>query len=88
MNTDITAPPTTEPAPPISDVKQPPAETQNSQPAGAPPPTAKKQEAPKAAPTQKPSKPVGSGVTAAIVATVVIVLGLAALATYAYLQTR
>ena len=46
---------------------------------------------PKPAPPPKPPKPPkqpGSGVGLAITATMIIVLGLAALATYAYIQTH
>jgi hypothetical protein len=39
-------------------------------------------------PAAKAAKPTHSGVGLAITATVIIVLGLAALATYAYLQTN
>jgi hypothetical protein len=46
----------------------------------------------KAAKPPKPLKPVkpggANGITTAIIATVIIVLGLAALATYAYLKTK
>ena len=92
MNTDIVPPspsPAAPPAPapmPVDDVKPAPA----PQPAPQTP-DAVKEELAKAKDTPKPTAPKvkkEGGPTAAIVATVVIVLGLAALATYAYLQTK
>jgi hypothetical protein len=47
-----------------------------------------KDEKPAAAERPTPPKPAKPGVAGAIVATVIIVLGLAALATYAYLKTK
>lgn len=65
-------------APPVMDVKAPSPETKRPLP-----------KAPAQLPQQpgKPATPPAkSGVTAAITATVIIVLGLAALAVYAYLK--
>lgn len=89
------AEPPAAPSPPVMDVTPPapmatpppedePDLTQNNEPV-APPPN--KPKPPKAKASPKPHNP-NSSVTAAIVATVIIVLGLAALATYAYLKTR
>ena len=76
--------------PPVMDVRppeatdkpEPPKPREDKQPEAAEPP--QKQEQPKAVVPKKPRQP---GVGMAIVATVVIVLGLAALITYAYLKT-
>lgn len=96
MNTDIT-PPAPDPAPTIEAPQPPVMDVQPPAPAPAPDVPADKQRskespepakpAPKAVKPKAPKQP-GSGVGFAIAATVVIVLGLAALATYAYLQTK
>ena len=96
MNTDIVPPtsaPATPPAPtpaPVDDVKPAPPAQQPAAPQQTP--SAVKEALAKAKEAPKPAAPKvkkeGSGATAAIVATVIIVLGLAALATYAYLQTK
>jgi hypothetical protein len=73
---------------------QPPAQPAAAQPVPPSPEGAKP--APLKAPVAKPQRPnikkapkqSGNNVTAAIVATVIIVLGLAALAVLAYLKTR
>ena len=79
--------PSTPPAP-IMDVKAPGATS--AAPAAAPPAAAKPAtKLDKSAPPPKaPPKPKTKGVTAAITATVIIVLGLAALAVYAYINTK
>ena len=88
MNTDIqppqpaAAPPQDVQPPTEAPVAEPPQLEEKAQPEAAP----KKEQAKPAAPI-KPKQP-GNGVGAAIAATVIIVLGLAALATYAYLKTR
>lgn len=51
-------------------------------------PPAAKQPTKPAPPPKAPPKPPKQGVTAAIFATVIIVLGLAALAVYAYIKTK
>lgn len=84
-----------EPPAPVMDVR-PPIEEQvpEEQPKPIPPDHELPAHAsePPQPPRQQKAPPVPkqprSGVTAAIVATVIIVLGLAALATYAYLKTR
>jgi uncharacterized protein HemX len=83
MNTDIQPPQpaTAPPQPTEAPVAAPPELDEKPQP------VAPKKEQPKPTTPPKPKQP-GTGVGAAIVATVIIVLGLAALATYAYLKTR
>jgi uncharacterized protein HemX len=74
------------PKPPVMDVVPPPVATELPR-TGDPKPQPPAQ--PKAAPEPpKPPKQPGNGVTAAIVATVIIVLGLALLAVYAYLKQK
>ncbi len=80
-----TSPPSQAPVPaPAMDVVAPPV----NQPA-PPPPAANKPETPAPVPLQtvKP-KPAKQSVTTAIIATVIIVLGLAALAVYAYIKQK
>lgn len=93
----VAAPPSTpSPAPltPIMDVKAPPAVVpEPGVPPTAPAPAAStspaKQPDEPATPAQAPTKkPAAKGVTTAIIATVIIVLGLAALAVYAYTKTK
>ncbi|HEX7633346.1 MAG TPA: hypothetical protein VF401_03400 [Candidatus Saccharimonadales bacterium] len=74
---------------PVMDVVAPPPASPPAEPSASPavaPVEPKKQAKPAPAPTKPPRQP-SNGVGMAIFATVVIVLGLAALATYAYLQT-
>jgi hypothetical protein len=78
------------PAAPVMDVVTPAAVKAvpaDAEPKDKPAPV----ETPKAKVQQKPAKPAkkrGNGVGMAIFATIVIVLGLAAMATYAYLKTK
>lgn len=77
---DVSAPPTS-PKPAQPAMAQAPAETKAAEP------VKKKEEKPKATVEGKVKKTNESnGVTAAIFATVIIVFGLAAIATYAYLK--
>lgn len=89
------APPATDRPMPVMDVVAAPPESAKPHESAAPAdkPTGKPAEPPKPAPAPKPAKPSqpkspGSGVGLAIFATVIIVLGLAVLATYAYIQTH
>jgi len=72
----------------VMDVVAPPPADKATEPKPEPTAEKPKPEVPKKA-EHKPEKPAraSTGVGAAILATVVIVLGLAALATYAYLKT-
>lgn len=83
-------------APPPADPPKPPpaaSPTVHNEPASTSPPNKpeksdnKKNEVPQQT-AKKPPKPAAKGVTAAIFATVIIVLGLGGLAVYAYLKTR
>jgi uncharacterized protein HemX len=81
--------------PPPAEEKEKSQEPSGEKPVPAPPPEAGKDktEKVKPLPTPKPQKAVTSkkphgGVTLAIVATVIIVLGLGAMAVYAYLKTK
>lgn len=81
------------PAGPIMDVVAPPPESADeAAPASAPAPDHPKSQPPSAPAHQKgppqPKPPKAPGVGAAIYATVIIVLGLAALAVYAYIQQQ
>lgn len=89
--------PSPQPAPqPVMDIKAPPRIAGN-EPVKAPPETSdaslesvdlKKQDAQKPAKPPKPPRPHGSGIGLAVVATIIIVLGLGALFVYAFLQTQ
>lgn len=69
------------------DVKAPQAAASPAD--GAPPATPPPKASAKLTPPPKvPPKPKAKGVTAAIFGTVIIVLGLAALAVYAYIKTK
>jgi hypothetical protein len=86
------------PVKPVMDVRPPQPETAaNSAVHEAPPEpddsepeakAAKAEKPPKPTKVVKPKQPRGNGVTAAIFASVVIILGLAALAVYAYLKSN
>jgi uncharacterized protein HemX len=78
------------PAEPVAPSPPPEAETESEAAAPDPapaPPAAAKADTPKP-PAPKPAQEPSSHVTAAIMATVVIVLGLSALAVVAYLKSR
>jgi len=76
---------------PIMDIAPPPVAPSSSTDQALPEPPKQEAEIPHEAPKKqkvtKPPKQPGSGVGLAIVATVIIVLGLGAIAAYAYIQT-
>jgi hypothetical protein len=77
-----------QPTAPASSIPARPTPSLAEKPVPLPPAAPVPQQKPQSVSVKKPQKQAGNGVALAIVATVIIILGLAALAVLAYIKTK